>query len=401
MTTFTSEILQALRRDTPGAANRVHFNNAGAGLMPRPVLDAMRDHLELEASIGGYEAAAAMRQEIKAFYDSVATLLHTRPGQVAFAASATDAYNKALSTINFKEGDVILTTKDDYISNQIAFLQISRRFRTHVVWADTAPEGGVDLQHMAELMDRHRPVLVAVTHVPTNSGLVQPVAQIGEQCRDRGLLYLVDACQSVGQLDVDVSRLHCDFLSATFRKFLRGPRGAGFLYVSERVLEKPMAPLFLDLHSARWTSPETYEPAPNARRFELWEKPYAAVLGARAATDYATNIGLPAIEKRITAMAETLRNKLDAIEGIRVTDLGRKKCAIVSLTAEGWQPKAFRHALEKRGFNTSLHTRQAAHFDFEAKALEWTLRASLHYYNTEAELGQFADAVTEIMDTGS
>lgn len=397
MTSFSPAHLAQLRRDTPGAANRLHFNNAGAALMPRPVFDAIQEHLELEMAIGGYEAAAAMRQETKAFHDSVATLIGAQPHQIAFATNATDAFNKALSSIPFEKGDVLLTTRDDYVSNQIAFLELGRRFGVKIVWAEDRPEGGVDLDSMAELIKQHRPRLVAATHVPTNSGLVQPVATIGEICREHGALYLIDACQSAGQLPLDVKELQCDFLSATFRKFLRGPRGAGFLYVSDRALGMGLEPLFLDLHSARWTETDQYEARPDGRRFELWERPYALVLGSRAAADYAVDIGLSAIEQRVKTLAARLREKLQSINGLQVLDRGPELGAIVSMTAEGWKPRDFKAAFDRRRINTSLNSRAYARFDFETKGVEWSLRASPHYYNTEEEVDTFVEATREIL----
>ena len=244
--------LDRLRSDTPGCASRIHFNNAGAALMPRPVLDAMTEHLELEAEIGGYEAADARQDRVHDFYAATAELLGCSAHNVAFAPSATDAYARALSSIPFASGDVILTTQDDYISNQIAFLSLRKRFGVEVVHAPNRPEGGVDVHAMAKSMEERRPRLVAVTHVPTNSGLVQPVAEIGRHCRRLDLPYLVDACQSVGQYRVDAGEIGCDFLSATCRKFLRGPRGSGFLFVSDRALGAGDEPLFIDMRGGHW-----------------------------------------------------------------------------------------------------------------------------------------------------
>ena len=217
--------VDGLRAETPGCAHRIHFNNAGAGLMPTPVLTAMVEHLELEARIGGYEAADARAAAVADFYDATGELLGCAASNVAFTANATDSFSRALSSIPFERGDTILTTEDDYISNQIAFLSLRKRFGVEVARMPTLPEGGADPDRAARLMDELRPRLVAVTHVPTSSGLVQPVAEIGRHCRARGVVYLVDACQSVGQLPLDVEAIGCDFLSATCRKFLRGPRG--------------------------------------------------------------------------------------------------------------------------------------------------------------------------------
>lgn len=291
--------IAALRADTPGCDSVIHFNNAGCGLMARPVLEAMLDHLSLEAAIGGYEASAARAAEVADFHASVAELINARPGNIAFAGSATHAYTKALSAIDFRPGDVVLTTRNDFISNQIAFLALRRRHGVEVVHAPDHPDGsGVDVEAMAALMRARRPRLVAVTHVPTNSGLVQPVAEIGRHCRELDLLYLVDACQSVGQYPIDVERIGCDLLTATCRKFLRGPRGSGFLYVSDRVLAAGYEPLFIDMYGARWTGPDTYRAVDTAARFEEWEFPYATVLGCAAAVRYALRVGIEPISWR-------------------------------------------------------------------------------------------------------
>jgi selenocysteine lyase/cysteine desulfurase len=246
--------LARLRSETPGCAERVHLNNAGASLMPEPVVNAARRHLELEARIGGYEAAATAAEDIADAYRAVAALLETEPNNVAFTEHATASFVQALSSISWASDDVLLTTRNDYVSNQIQYLALARRFGIEVVRAPDAPEGGVDLQAMDELIHRRRPRLVAVTQIPTNSGLVQDVATIGAMCRARDVLYLVDACQSVGQMVVRPDAIQCDFLSATARKFLRGPRGAGFLWVSDRVLGGGLEPLFPDMRGSRGIS---------------------------------------------------------------------------------------------------------------------------------------------------
>jgi selenocysteine lyase/cysteine desulfurase len=390
-------ILQQMRADTPGVSHKIHLNNAGAALMPQPVIEAIREHITLEAVTGGYEAAAAKRKEIAGFYEAIARLLNAKPSQIAYASNATDAYNRALSSVPFREGDAILTTIDDYVSNQIAFLQLQKRFGVKLIRAESAPEGGVDPQSVKELIRRHRPRLVAVTHVPTSSGLVQPVEEIGRLCRDNDVLYLVDACQSAGQIDLDVNRLHCDFLSATFRKFLRGPRGAGFLFVSDKVLQMGLEPLFLDLHSAEWTSPDGYRPVDSAARFEIWERPYALLLGAKASAEYAFNAGLPVIEQRVKALADYCREQLGGINGVRVLDRGARLCGIVTLTIEGRKPEFLKARLDSAGINTSITTHGAALIDFDLKAVEWALRVSPHYYNMEEEIDVLVGVLREMV----
>ncbi|MGK4591492.1 aminotransferase class V-fold PLP-dependent enzyme [Amycolatopsis sp. w19] len=388
--------IPALRADTPGSEKVVHFNNAGCGLLAKPVLAAMLDHLNLEAEFGGYEAAAARSDQVAGFYREIAGLINARPRNIAFAASATHAYSTALSSIRFEPGDVVLTTRNDFISNQIAFLSLRKRFGVEIVHAPDTREGGVDVEAMATLMRTRKPKLVAATHIPTNSGLVQPVAEIGRHCRELGLLYLVDACQSIGQYPIDVDEIGADLLTSTCRKFLRGPRGSGFLFVSDRFLEAGHEPLFIDMHGARWSAPGTYEPAKSASRFEEWEFPYATVLGCATAARYAREVGLEAISRRTPALAARLRDGLRAIAGVEVLDRGPELGALVTFSIKGWEAVPFKTAMDARRINSALSYREFAQFDFGDKDVDWCLRLSPHYYNTEREVDDVAAAVAEL-----
>ncbi len=385
-----------LRADTPGCAHRVHLDSAGASLMPAPVLGAIQDHLELEARIGGYEAAVEAAPRIEEAYAAVADLLGTSSGNVAFTEHATAAFVQALSSVPMRRGDVVLTTRNDYVSNQIQYLSLAERLGVEVVRAPDAPEGGVDLQAMEELIHRRRPKLVAVTHVPTSSGLVQDVAAIGRMCRARDILYLVDACQSVGQMPVHPDSLGCDFLSVTARKFLRGPRGAGFLWVSDRALDAGLSPLFPDLRGADWVEGDLFQPAPDARRFETWEFAWALVIGTGVAARYALEVGLDETRERVRALAAGLRERLPAIPGVRVLDRGTDLCAIVTVAVEGWTPKDLVAELRDRGINTTGQARVDAVLDYDLKGVEGALRISPHYFNTEGELDDLLHALGEL-----
>ncbi len=385
--------LTRLRAETPGAAHCTHLNNAGASLMPAPVLAAIRAHLELEAHMGGYEAADRVAGEVAAVYDAVAQLLDTTPGNVAITENATASFQQALSSVPFRPGDVLLTTTNDYVSNQIQYLSLERRMGIEVVRAPDRPDGGVDPLAMAELIHRRRPRLVAVTHVPTSSGLVQDVTAVGEICRSEGVLYLVDACQSVGQMPVSVAELRCDFLSGTARKFLRGPRGVGFLYVSDRVLDSDLEPLFPDLRGADWVDDRLYQPAPDARRFENWEFPYALVLGFGAAVRYALDVGLQAAAVRARALAGRLREGLSSLPGVQVLDRGPELCAIVTAAVPSWTARELMLDLRREAIHTSVLTREAAVLDFDDKGVEDALRLSPHYYNTDEEVDRALSAL--------
>ena len=395
MALFDIARLEQLRADTPGTQNCNHLNNAGAALPPQAVLQAQQAYLQLEAKIGGYEAAALTKEEQTAFYEAVAQLLGAKPDNIAFAGSATLAYNTALSAFTFQPGDIILTTDDDYVSNHIAFLQLQKRYGLQTLRAAALPEGGVDPDSVRELVQKHRPKLVAVTHIPTNSGLIQDVEAVGAICREYGCWYLVDACQSAGQLPLDVSRIGCDFLTATSRKFLRGPRGGGFLYASERVLEAGLEPQFMDLHAAQWLAEDRYAPRPGAMRFETFECSYAVMLGLRAAVEYALGLGVEAIAQRVQHLAGQLRESL-LFRGFSPLDQGEQRGGIVTLAVPGWERAALIAELRDRGVHTSAPSRSSALLDFEKKGVEWALRLSPHYYNTEEEIEEAAAVLQEL-----
>ena len=392
--------IQALRADTPGTTQRIHLNNAGASLPPQSVVEIMNDYLHEEAQRGGYETAAKYQEKSQDFYAQLAILLSTSEQQVAYVTNATDAYNRALTSVDFRPGDVVLTTNNDYVSNQIAFLQLRDRFGIQVVRADDTDSGGVDVGHIARLLDQYQPKLVAVTHVPTNSGLVQDVGAIGELCAQREVYYLVDACQSAGQLRVEPQRWHCDFLTATFRKYLRGPRGAGFLYVSERVLRQNLEPMFMDLHGASWYHEEAYAARSDARRFELWERNFAVVLGATEALRYFNTLNINWVEQRIEQLADYLRWRLSQLKELRVTDFGDRLCGIVTVAVEGQtiDPDRLITMLRIQGVNTSISWRESALIDLTNKRAEWVLRLSPHYYNTITELDRTVEILSEILN---
>jgi selenocysteine lyase/cysteine desulfurase len=389
--------VEEARRLTPGVGHRVHLNNAGASLMPEPVLRAVNDHLRLESEVGGYEAADLRAEAIQGAYRSVAGLLGTHTPNVAFTENATASFVAALSSVPFRQGDRILTTRHDYVSNQIQYLALSRRMGVEVIRAPDGPEGGVDAPGMAEMVRRLRPRLVAMTHIPTNSGLVQDVATVGRECRALEVAFLVDACQSVGQMPLDVEAMGCDFLSATSRKFLRGPRGAGFLYVSDRVLALGWEPLFPDLRGAEWVAENVYQPAPDATRFETWEFAYALLLGTGAAAAYAASLGMERIRQRSWGLADQVRGRLSGLPGVRCLDRGAQLSAIATFHVEAWDPPRLMRALRERGINTSVLDRASAVLDFEDKGVEGALRVSPHYFNTEEEIEALAGAVAELL----
>ena len=254
--------------------------------------------------------------------------------------------------------------------------------------------GQLSVEALRGMMDE-RVKLIAMTHVPTNGGLVNPAAEVGRVAREAGVLYLLDACQSAGQMPLDVGEIGCDMLSATGRKFLRGPRGTGFLYVRREVLEQ-LEPPFLDLHAAEWVASDRYEVRPDARRFENWETNFAGKVGLGVAVDYALGVGLAAIRDRVYALADNLREGLSAIPGVAVKDLGVERCGIVTFVAESVEAGEIQGSLAEHAINVSVVPPNSTRLDTEARDLGELVRASVHYFNTEEEVDRFCRTLEQI-----
>ena len=383
--------VRRVRQDTPGCLEVVHFNNAGAALMPRPVIDATIGHLELESRIGGYEAADAAADRVEAVYDNVAHLIHAAPDEIAVVENATRAWDMAFYSVSLRPGDRILTSMAEYASNVISFLQVAARTGARVEVVPNDEQGQLSVEALRGMID-DRVRLIAVSHIPTNGGLVQPAAEIGRVARASGALYLLDACQSVGQVPVDVEAIGCDMLSATSRKYLRGPRGVGFLYVRRGVVER-LEPPFLDLHAATWVAPDRYEIRGDARRFENWECNVAGKLGMGVAAAYAMAIGIEAGSLRLRALAERLRERIVAIPGGHVHDLGAVRGGLVTFTLDGLDAETIKERLAAERVNVTVSSVFSTRYDMTARGLELVVRASPHYYNTEEEIDRVAAAL--------
>ncbi|MNU13395.1 putative cysteine desulfurase [compost metagenome] len=383
----TDKIRQEIRGLSDG---KLFFNNAGSSLMPSIVVDSMLDYLKQEERFGGYEVANKNAELLENFYTETAKLINCKPSNIAFMTSATEAFSKALSSIIFKEGDTVITTVDDYISNQITFISLQKRLNVKIIRIKKLEDNELDLEDLENLIKQNQPKLVAVTHIPTNSGLVQDIEAVGKICRQYDILYLADCCQSVGQMVVDVEKIGCDFLTATGRKFMRGPRGSGFLYVSDRVLEQDYAPILLDMRGAHWSEYNNYELFKTAKRFEHWEVSYAAVLGMMEAVKYANIIGLNNIENYNKKLAETLRKNLEN-GGFKVLDIGKNLSSIVTFCGPDNDLDNIQKVLKKNNVFFSVSYKNSALIDFTDKKVDGAVRLSPHYFNTLEEIEKVSD----------
>ena len=369
----------------------------GSALPPSPVLSAVTDHLWLEAEVGGYEAADDRANELDGVYDSIARLIGARRHEIAIMENATAAWCQAFYSTQFAPGDRILTCEAEYGANFVAFLQRARRDGLVIDIVPSGDDGAIDLHALESKID-DRVKMIAITWIPTNGGLVNPAREVGAIARRHDIPYLLDACQAVGQMPVDVEELGCDFLTATGRKFLRGPRGTGFLYVRAERLSS-IEPVVIDHFSARWTAPDRYRLRSDARRFENWENAYALRAGLGTAVEYAMAIGLQAIQDRTWALAAYLRQSLAGLPGTQLRDLGSQQCAIVTWTTNGLEPQATVRRLRERNVTIGTSGPGSTLIDATERDLSMLFRAAPHYYNTEDELDALVQAISDELPT--
>jgi selenocysteine lyase/cysteine desulfurase len=363
--------------------------------MPQAVVDAVIDHTNLEARLGGYEAEARMADQLDNVYDIVAAHLGAARHEIALVENATVAWCQAFYALPLAPGSRILTCEAEYAANYVAFLQRAKRDDLVIDVVPSDDNGAADLVALEAMID-DRVGLIAMTWIPTNGGLVNPAAEIGRIANKHGIPYLLDACQAVGQMPVDVGALGCDFLSATGRKFLRGPRGSGFLYVAEKWLAT-LEPAMIDHFAAPWITKDRYELRNDARRFETWENSYALRAGLGVAVEYAAALGLEAIQDRVCGLASLTRDMVKELPGGTIRDIGSEQCAIVSFTIDGLEPRAAVAALARQGIAIGTSDRASTRLDAEARALPMLMRAAPHYYNTEEELKRFVQALRGLM----
>jgi cysteine desulfurase / selenocysteine lyase len=390
---FTSAEIQQIRTETDATKHLIHFNNAGAALMPNAIRDAMIGYIQYETMHGSYETAAKFQVQLEHTYDAIAELIHADKEEIAILENSTAAWHMAFHSLNFRKGDVILTCEAEYASNYISFLQAKKRRGIEIRIVPNDEYGQIDVEALATMITSEVK-LIAITYIPTNGGLINPAVEIGKVARKNKIPYLLDACQAVGQIPVNVREIGCDFLSATGRKYLRGPRGIGFLYIRKAWLDAGIEPIFLDLHAAEWISEDKYKMRPDARRFENWENNLAAKYAFGLAIDYALSIGIERLSDRLCALAAQLREKLSAMEGVTVHDIGEKKGGIVSFSIAGKERDAIIQHLAEHQINVSPISKNGTFIEMSHRNLgDDLVRASVHYYNTEKEIERFCEVI--------
>ncbi len=371
----------------------IHFNNAGASLPPDVVLETVIAYLREEATLGGYETEAKNTTRLEKVYISIARLLNAKKEEIAIVENASTAWHIAFNGIDFQKGDEVITSEMEYVTNLIGFLNVQKTRGIVLRIIPNDAKGNFDLQAL-EAAISPKTKLIAITHIPSTAGNILPVAEIGRIARHNRILYLLDACQSAGHIPLDVEAIGCDMLAVTGRKYLRAPRGTGFLYVRKEVQDK-LKLLFMDGHSIEWVTETDFKVRDDARRFELYEKNRALMLGLGAAVDYALDIGLDKIWTRIAALSSLLRTRLAAIDGVTVNDKGDHLSGIVTFTVDNVDSAKVKDALAAHGINVTLGKAVSTLIYMNRRHLTAVVRASVHYYNTEAEIERLCAVLAE------
>ncbi len=386
--------ISKIRQQTPGCERIIHFNNAGCALMPDSVSAKVFEYLSQEQEFGGYETELDRKQDLDQFYQSAASLIRCDTDEIAFCDSNTRGWQQFFYSLQLNPGDRIITTRVDYGSNIVAYIQMAKNRGIEIAFIDTDSEGDLDLAHLESLVNE-KTKLISISHIPTGCGIVNDAEKVGVIAVDAGIPYLLDACQSAGQLNLEVGKIGCTALSTTGRKYLRGPRGTGFLYVARHYFESA-EPMMLEQQGVKLVDSNSYELVDSARMFENFEYHAAGKIGLIAAIDYAREIGLENIEFRISELAKLCRQQLSEIPNVHVHDRGIRQCGIVTFSINGQQPTETRKLLSEKNINIWVSTGPGSLIDFQSRGLDAVARASLHYYNSEKEVDRFCDVVSEL-----
>lgn len=450
----------------------VHCNHAGASPSPASVVDIVLQHMKLEQTVGGYTAAEMASDELKTVYQRVAQLLNLGETsdptlEIALVESATVAWTRLFypmahfqtkrvpSSCDNKKTRVILVSEAEYAANVVAACQWAKDHAAgncNIHWtvlsipstrnAEGHSTGMVDLKILEEMLKgqyQYTPkpgsettitldpadiALACITHIPTNSGIVNNVEGIGEliawynaanpqQDQIPSILYLVDACQSVGQREVNVPQIQCHGLVATGRKFLRGPRGTGFLFVPHQIANRLM-PHHLDhvgvpivavpprsqQHDLNIPVENLLEikPKDGAARFEFYESNVANKLGLGEAILFALDEGIGKIQSSGLALAQDLYQKLDDMEVVQLHH--PPLCGIVSFYVPNVPSKTIKQKLWENveiKFETSLVLATSTPLDSSKTQVPDLLRVSLSYTNSVEEVYAFCQKLDSIL----
>jgi selenocysteine lyase/cysteine desulfurase len=383
------------RQRTIGSTLRHHFNAAGAALQTRETVDAVVQHLRLEETEGGYEAAKRNVALSELAYTNAALLLGARPEEIALFDSATTGMRQVLDALRLRAGQKVVVSRSTYVSQALQLLTMQHESAIDLVVLPNAADGALDLDALARELADTADAVVCIAHIPTSSGVIEPVQAVGRLTSERGALFVLDATQSVGQVEVDVTLIGCDVLVTTGRKFLRGPRGTGIAFISSALLAR-LIPLAPDVRASSWTAEGEWVVEKTARMLESWEHSVAARVGLGVALGQALERGMAATSTYLGELAAQLRARLARIPGVEVTDPSAALSAIVTFRVTGIADSVVCDYLKERNIHTISIPASHAQWDLGARGMASVVRASVHVYNDAADVDALVAAVDEL-----
>ncbi|MGP6422700.1 aminotransferase class V-fold PLP-dependent enzyme [Pseudomonas pharyngis] len=382
-----------LRAVTPGCAQVIHFNHAGASLPSHATLDAVIEQLQREALGGPMESADNRVQERAR--NAAAALLNAQPEDIAFASSGSAAWSQAFNALGpWQPGERILVGRHEWAGNLACMAEaVKAGARLEVIPCDA--KGAVDPQALAQMIDG-QVRLIALTWLPANGGLINPAAQIGNVARRHGIPYFIDAGQALGQLPCDVQALQCDVLKGAGRKFLRGPRGTALMYIRPQFLQR-LLPVQRDVLSAPWDG-KRFTLRDDARRFETSEVSLALLAGLANALEEYNRLGAIPVRQRIEQLSSGLRQRLKAIPGLTLRNLGaaNQQSGLIAFTLEGWDSVALKQTLAGRRINIGANGVSYTPLDMQARGLTNIARVAVSYLNTQEEIDVLLENLTQL-----
>lgn len=362
-----------------------YLNNAGAGELSNITLNAMIDYYQYEQKVGAYQAAKDKKDIIDMFYTNVAKLINADDvGEIAFVDNASRGWNLAIRGIELSKNDVIVTLSTEFGTNLITIYDHAMKSGASVRVIPCTDKGKVDIQLLEKVLSEYRGVkVIAISHAVAHGSIVNPVEQIGVLARKYGALYIVDACQSVGQITVDVKEIDCDVLVASGRKWLCGPRGTGFMYIRNKTNIRPTQ---LDLASADLILNDDYSVTgvkirQDAKRFEIWERNIASQIGLATAIDIILNVGLDEISRKIKCFSTEIRNAISKNPKLILIGSEESSSGIVGfITKKSDVEKSILDSFVKNGLTISTMSDWDCPLDFPKNGVKTIFRLSPHYY---------------------
>lgn len=383
--------LAEVRQDTALQAGRRHFDHAGASLLSGATVSRMTQHLTLESQVGGYVAQERVGEELEAIYPLLADCFGGQASDYAITGSAVDSWTKLFYSLPIKAGQNIVTAHTEYCANFVAMLHDKAKRGYDIRVANRNVDQTLDLDHLESLIDENT-ALVCITWVGSSSGEIVPAAKVGEITARNGVPYLLDACQAAGHIPVDFAAVGCDMASGTARKFLRGPRGVGFLYASEKI-RKILNPVVMTNQSASWDSTDSITCRTDARLYEAWERSVLSVLGFGVALRQFRDGGIKDLTDQTRGVSDYLRARLAALNSITAGCPEGSRGAIITFNKQGISPAEVKSRLEQQGIAVNVATVFHTRLDLESRNIDSLVRISPNYFTSKEDCDALIDAL--------